>query len=439
MTVNSLHIKLLAAILATLAALAMHEHLPKKKQIIWPSAQINTYFHVGTLPDGSSAGTWINEAEHRWHCTFPEQQDKFFPCSLNLMLDNSDMRGRDFSGYRNLRLKLDYVGSADLVQVSIRNSNSVYTKASDPNSSKFMAIYLLPQELNRELIIDLDKFTVAHWWIAQYHVPLSLVQSEMNNITSISIDLQSSHSKIVGEQQLALKEVELIGDWVDAKNWYLGILLLWLGGISVWLVLQFIRLSRKNVKDTAAISELADSNQQLKVETDKFRRLSTIDPLTQTYNRFGMDQIVRDLLSSAEQTTEINPSPVFALILIDIDHFKRINDTRGHNTGDLVLQKLAKIIRDNVRPQDYVGRWGGEEFLIILPRTFAQQALALAEKLREAVAAASFELNKPLPVTASFGVGEFLPGDDFSSSFKRADSALYLAKADGRNCCILAS
>lgn len=438
MTVNRLHLKLLAAIVATLAALAMHQYLPKKKQMIWPATDIPTYFNAGTLHDGTSAAKWVNEAEHRWECTYPEKQDGFFPCSFSLILNNADMQGRNFSGYRKLRLKLDFEGTVDVVQISIRNFNSVYSKAADPNSSKFMALYLLPEELNGELIIDLDKFTVAHWWMAQYHMPLSFVHSEMDNITSLTIDPQSAHTKIVGKQQLALHEVELIGDWVDAKNWYLGILLLWLGGISVWIFSEFIRLRRKNIKDAAAISELADSNQQLKVETDKFRRLSTIDSLTQTYNRFGIDQIVSDLLGSAK-TGERNIVPVFVLILIDIDHFKRVNDTRGHNIGDTVLQNVSKIICGTVRPQDYVGRWGGEEFLVIQPYTSARDTFATAEKVREAIAAFVFEPHKPLVVTASFGVSEFTAGDDFASCFQRADAALYSAKNAGRNCCVLAA
>ena len=426
---------LLGAILATVVALVIHEYLPKKKQMIWPSSQYTTSFYSGTLPDGKNAAAWVNQSEHRWRCSFPLQQQHYFPCELNMALSSDGKNGVDFASYRYLRVRLDFSGSADAVQISLRNYNSLYTSTSDPNSSKYMAVSLRTEELNHDLLIGLEKFTVAHWWLIQYRMPLAYIQAEMDNVIGLNINFPNSATNL-GEQELVLREIELVGEWISTEDWYLSILLLWLGGICIWILLGFIRLVRKSEKDVAVISELSDSNRRLKVETDKFRRLSTVDPLTQIYNRFGIDQIISNIMSSKESYAEA--TSLFSLIIIDIDHFKRINDTRGHDSGDLVLQRVAQIISNHVRQQDYVGRWGGEEFLVIQPYTDARDAMVMAEKLRGIIATSLFDPANPLAVTASFGVSEFRRGDDFGASFRRADVALYSSKAAGRNCCMLA-
>jgi diguanylate cyclase (GGDEF)-like protein len=104
------------------------------------------------------------------------------------------------------------------------------------------------------------------------------------------------------------------------------------------------------------------------------------------------------------------------------------------------LQHVAKIIQTHLRAGDYVGRWGGEEFIVIMPGSSKKTAMAMAEMVREAISGSGADLNlqTPITVTASFGVSERLPEEDFASCFKRADDALFKAKAQGRNCCVYA-
>ena len=124
---------------------------------------------------------------------------------------------------------------------------------------------------------------------------------------------------------------------------------------------------------------------------------------------------------------------------MDIDYFKRINDSRGHDAGDRVLQLVSEIIQSRIRRSDYLGRWGGEEFIILLPDTRKEFALALAEKIRLVIHDTIFEIEHPLNVTASFGVGQQQNNEDFATAFKRVDTALYAAKNQGRNCCVMAA
>ncbi|WP_268871390.1 GGDEF domain-containing protein [Teredinibacter purpureus] len=124
------------------------------------------------------------------------------------------------------------------------------------------------------------------------------------------------------------------------------------------------------------------------------------------------------------------------LMIFDIDHFKRVNDRRGHDTGDRVLKSMAKLISINTRDSDLVGRWGGEEFLHISSDIQKSNLMELAEKLRNAVAFYTFEENDPLTITISIGVTLFRKDEPFLKALKRADDALYAAKNNGRNCCV---
>ncbi|MBK8186724.1 MAG: GGDEF domain-containing protein [Cellvibrio sp.] len=228
--------------------------------------------------------------------------------------------------------------------------------------------------------------------------------------------------------------MELIGDWISRDNWYLLVISPWLVGILFYAINQLRLLSARAREDSLRIHQLAQQYNKLKVQSDEFRRLSTVDPLTQCFNRFGVHQII----TSLETTETQSRLPGYSLIMIDIDYFKRINDRRGHDAGDRVLQLVSEIIQTRIRKTDYLGRWGGEEFIVILPNTNKEFSLALSEKLRLIIYDTLFEPDNPLSVSASFGVAEKLPNEDFAMTFKRVDNALYAAKNQGRNCCVMA-
>ena len=141
----------------------------------------------------------------------------------------------------------------------------------------------------------------------------------------------------------------------------------------------------------------------------------------------------RQFYNIAEQTNpaDLPAQQQFSLLLVDTDHFKNINDVFGHQKGDEVLISLSRMLEDCSRKDDYVFRWGGEEFVILLPRTTLEHALQIAETLRAAVA----QITIPgLPrFTVSIGVARHNQGESIDDLFKRVDDALYRAKNDGRN------
>ena len=162
--------------------------------------------------------------------------------------------------------------------------------------------------------------------------------------------------------------------------------------------------------------------------TDKKRieELSITDRLTGLYNRLKLDELLALHVSIAHR----HQTP-FSLIMLDIDKFKSVNDTYGHQVGDTLLQEIACVLKSNIRQEDSLGRWGGEEFLILLPSTTLEGAVQMAEKLRMAIEGYAFTTVGKR--TSSFGVASYTQGDDTKTLVGRADEALYRAKANGRN------
>lgn len=168
-------------------------------------------------------------------------------------------------------------------------------------------------------------------------------------------------------------------------------------------------------------------HQQLELKTRAMEKLANHDFLTKTFNRRRIDEVLKlECLRTKRYETP------FSIILFDIDDFKVINDTYGHNSGDKVLRVLAKNVASAIRNTDYFGRWGGEEFIIVLPQTVQTQAMELAEKLRKVVESLTFEFVER--VTCSFGVTQCQPDDAIDISIQHADLALYEAKSKGKNC-----
>jgi two-component system cell cycle response regulator len=166
---------------------------------------------------------------------------------------------------------------------------------------------------------------------------------------------------------------------------------------------------------------------------DRILRLASTDPLTGVLNRrVFIERMDAEIHRSGRQNAP------FSLLLMDIDHFKEINDRFGHQAGDLVLRRFVEQLSVSVRPYDFVGRYGGEEFVVGLAGADNEKAGIIAERMRQGVQAMSIEVAKgppPIHVTASFGVASFLPGSEetVDSLTRRADEAMYRAKHRGRN------
>lgn len=174
------------------------------------------------------------------------------------------------------------------------------------------------------------------------------------------------------------------------------------------------------------ITEQKKHLQTLEAINTLLEKQAITDPLTGIYNRIKFNQSLAFEMKRAERYN----TPM-ALIMFDIDHFKKVNDTYGHSAGDNVLKSLTKLVSANIRKIDVFARWGGEEFVIQAPGTSLDDAKKLAEKLRTKIEA--YDFIEPKNITASFGISIFQSGDDNITVINRADEALYRAKHGGRN------
>jgi diguanylate cyclase (GGDEF)-like protein len=173
--------------------------------------------------------------------------------------------------------------------------------------------------------------------------------------------------------------------------------------------------------------ELSEINHLLENKNKEYETLASVDPLTGLYNRYKFSELY---LSS--YTSMIQRHNEMCIILLDIDFFKIVNDTYGHNLGDQVLIQISNALMKNLRNIDIICRWGGEEFLVLLPTASLENASTLAEKLRKYIE--NLEIDTAGKITASFGISQVREGESMEDAIDRADKALYLAKNSGRNC-----
>ena len=171
---------------------------------------------------------------------------------------------------------------------------------------------------------------------------------------------------------------------------------------------------------------------QIEIINLELREQSIRDGLTGLYNRRKLDEVLAAVSLKAERYDND-----FAVMIMDIDHFKNVNDSHGHHVGDTVLVEFSRIIECNIREVDVCGRWGGEEFLVICQETDLKPAWQLAERLRENIEKYSF--NSGLRITASFGLAGWNECEDLGILIKAADSRLYKAKKNGRNSVVAGS
>lgn len=258
---------------------------------------------------------------------------------------------------------------------------------------------------------------------------LAEVMTELTETTYTSMAILCLISFLIFENNLALKL---------SLTTYAASLLIVLGspllGSTGWLSSEEIswifRMYAFLGSVIAFVYVLAYSKEQLvrqRTTAETMQNLAYTDHLTGLANR---RQLYVDLEREIK-ASERYERPL-SIILFDLDHFKQINDTYGHQSGDLVLQRVARTVESRLRSVDHFGRWGGEEFIIVSPETNLEQATFLAERVREALNTQSSQSSVPTP-TASFGVTQYLIGEDIETFLQGADEALYLSKTQGRN------
>jgi diguanylate cyclase (GGDEF)-like protein len=416
---------LTAGIALTLALMAGVELLPLRTlPLMAPGAASGPFLVASDGTQNSPAVKWLNEPQRHLHCRYAVHHD-YMGCGLVFVLtpDDDQTRGMDLRRFDSIEVDVSYKGPAPFIRLAIRDFDRRFSKVEDPNSARFHSINLRLRDIDKPMDVDLTELTVAEWWVRNYNLPREYNRPGLENASNVLVEVPVTQP---GEDhEMQLRSLTLKGRWVSRDRVYLGILCAWLLGAVAVAVNGWTRLRQAHNLQQREIDALTARTRQLRVEQDKLRRLATIDDLTGVLNRRGLEQSLGDFEEAAQGMT---------LVLLDIDHFKRVNDRHGHDCGDEVLRRVAATVAANLRASDVFGRWGGEEFLIASQGTRVRDAARLAEKLRERIQASEISVaGHHINVTASFGVSLSPPGAPAAAALKRADEALYRAKAAGRN------
>lgn len=256
----------------------------------------------------------------------------------------------------------------------------------------------------------MSDFVVAHWWLLQRDLPITASRIDFSEVMYLEL-LTGTHTSL-GQKTIEIKNVTFTGKQISEANFYLVI-------IIIWLTLIFLIIAYRLMLLRAAYKYAQSERAYLK-------DIASHDQLSLLLNRHAIDKLFHKLDADWKHN-----NIGYSLIVVDIDYFKMINDNHGHAFGDKVIQLIAKILETHSREKDYVGRWGGEEFIILLPATQLDDAVKSAEKLRLLIELYSW--SKKSAVTASFGVSQVAKGLTAEQVFIEADKALYLSKERGRN------
>lgn len=197
------------------------------------------------------------------------------------------------------------------------------------------------------------------------------------------------------------------------------------GVVSAFIEWHITAMEMPGYAEKVLVLTQRDISKRVEKETE-LKRLATTDMLTGLINRARFDYLIKHEIGRLNRY--IRP---FSLIMLDVDYFKLINDSLGHDAGDQVLAALSKLLEENLREADYCARWGGEEFIILAPETTLAQAVKLADKVRHRIRCSHFPGAGR--VTVSMGVVEVIPHETQQSVMKRVDNALYRAKEKGRD------
>lgn len=342
---------------------------------------------------------------------------------VKIFLGDGKVRGKDLSHYDSIFVWVKPRGEGS-VRLYMRGYDSAIYRDGDETSLKFNEIEFFPLNETYPAVFVPQEFRVAGWWVAQNEVDVHKARVDLSNIPLIEI--QTGTNAPLGYGTLEIRGLCFKGKKIAKEDLTTGIVGVWFVTFFMILVIRFFDYSRERAAAKKKREELEKNLKALEIEKTEYEKSSKEDPLTGCLNRAGFSSI----LMREQENLVKNDSPV-SFVILDIDHFKHINDQYGHSVGDEVLVNLCKLIQSKIRNTDALVRWGGEEFVILCSDTPIQNAQFLAEKLRMAIE--NTQLIKQQQVTCSFGIAEMVAGEDPKRLSERADKALYASKENGRN------
>ena len=421
-----IHLLLISALI-----LLSHNFWPKRVITLLPDSVKMKLIDVDskTGVGGSSQHRWIDEENNTWECDVGDKAPYPY-CAVNFIWSNAlPLIKLDLSHLDSLELVVDYEGDASRLKIFLRDYYPLVESAEFKETpvfeeaiynSQFNQVYVKVEQSEQKMSIPLSDFKVADWWVSNNDLPFSAFNSSLAQVVSLGIDIP--HPIPLGKHKLTVKEVSFAGAYLQKEDLNFAMLIFW-----AIIVLAEIILSHRKMQG------LVDTNRkqvlQLSQENTQIRKKAERDLLTALYNRQGLIVTIRQL----RENGLLNQ---YMVLVVDVDHFKQVNDTHGHTVGDQILVELAEVIRCNLRKQDYAARWGGEEFVLLIRRDLGGRLDSFVDRLRTQIASNNFNAfstETKSSITVSIGGAHMADFGSFEATFEKADEALYLAKNSGRN------
>jgi diguanylate cyclase (GGDEF)-like protein len=371
---------------------------------------------------GASVGALEKRGtDHIMHCKIVKKYA--FPyCKMMITIEKAGA-GLDLSELTHFTMDIGYEGVGPArINLLLLNLEDGMAHTDHWNTYKINQIDFTDVPKTGLITVPLKWFAVPQWWKELAHPTMAHSYVRMDNIARF--EMMNAAGSLEGDHVFVVRSIKAQGKLISQAHLLMVLVALWIA-CAVGLLAAGMLLLRRRLKESdTALALLGEVNKALELEARELAGQAHIDPLTGVLNRRG-------LRSALMSTSALLAAPM-SVIFIDIDHFKRINDSHGHDVGDEVLRKFANVIGSSIRSSDRLVRWGGEEFLIVCPVTDVNQARLAAEGLRTRLHGQAWPAG--LTVTASFGLAQLEDGENIGGVIKRADHELYCAKVAGRDC-----
>jgi diguanylate cyclase (GGDEF)-like protein len=418
---------LLGLLLATVLALYANENwMTRTLRIDASSFKLTQLAAVNDQEEGGHSVARIEPQGSGWvlHCDIQLGYEWPF-CDMQIRL-GLPSEGVDLTRFDSLRLWVRASGpeAHQQVRVFLRNFDPAYASSKNTADLKPHELVFDPAAEGTPVELRLAQFMVASWWVQEHPLPVHLQGPQLDRTTLLS--LTTGGLVRPGEHKIYLDRAEFVGRWVQPATFRLGVIAVWVLSMGIFLLWDWRRARQRLSQTLRRKRELQKANARLVVRSDEYEAKAHHDGLTGLSNRVGLQHDLKLLMRAQEEL--LFP---LAIVFVDIDHFKRINDSLGHDAGDEVLKFFASSLKANIQREDLLARWGGEEFVLMMPQTTAHEAVAVAERLRQHLGSLAWPAG--LQVTSSFGVAQADSDAGVDAAVSAADQAMYRAKRLGRN------
>ena len=408
------------AVCLTLILVLFYDYLPKRTINLHP--QLTQYIDESVDSDegGKSQLTWLNKEQFHWVCNLKAGAPYPY-CGIAIAWSNQPFKQLDLTYYDALEVNLEYTGQAKYLRMFLRNYYALNDMQDIIGKAKFNNLSKDANAFKNTVTIPFNELRVADWWIDNNQIPPEDIKTDVRNVIAIGLDIP--YPNVLGKHEFKLHSMKAVGTFFSKEVMYLSIIIFWGVLLLLEMLMKNLTLNRKLKVDTQKFLEIT-------AKTATYKQQAETDKLTGILNRDGLTKVV-DNLKSNQLLHQ------YALMVLDLDHFKAINDQHGHLVGDGVLQETVQTIKNNLRSYDTLARWGGEEFVILFYCMQSDSMEVFPEKIRKSIEATNFIGGKCSHLTASIGVTQIVKSELFENAFIRADKALYKAKENGRNQCVI--